>query len=149
MSNEPVWRTNPHDIEPMIATNPNIKGEVHVRILSRTPTVLENTFPPNTWLGRHVHASDTLYIIKEGEFHIEGEGVFRPGDVRFVARPCLRTRVGRARWCEATDRRRQRKFRHRLGLTPNAVSGFGVQPQRVGIRAWARPRCAHHDTLAR
>ncbi|MBU6227746.1 MAG: hypothetical protein KGQ43_09185 [Acidobacteria bacterium] len=86
MSNESVWRTNPHDIEPMIATNPNIKGEVHVRILSRTPTVLENTFPPNTWLGRHVHASDTLYIIKEGEFHIEGEGVFRPGDVRFVAK---------------------------------------------------------------
>ena len=86
MDKPTIWRTNPNEVEPRIATDPHIKGEVHVRILSRTPTVLENTFPPNTWLGRHVHAADTLYIIKEGEFHIEGEGVFRPGDVRFVAR---------------------------------------------------------------
>ena len=86
MDKPTIWRTNPNEVEPKIATDPHIKGEVHVRILSRTPTVLENTFPPNTWLGRHVHASDTLYIIKEGEFHIEGEGVFRPGDVRFVAK---------------------------------------------------------------
>ncbi|MBM3730245.1 MAG: hypothetical protein FJW44_05420 [Actinobacteria bacterium] len=85
MSNAAVWRSNPDDVEPLVATNPNIKGEVHVRILSRTPTVLENTFPPNTWLGRHVHTCDTLYIVKRGEFHIEGEGVFGPGEVRFVA----------------------------------------------------------------
>ena len=82
----PVWSVNPSQVEAVIAENEHIKGHVEVRVLSRNPTVLENTFPPNTWLGRHEHGSDTLYVIKEGEFHIEGEGVFHPGDVRFVAK---------------------------------------------------------------
>lgn len=82
----PFWKKNPADIEPVVAQNEHIKGEVHVRVVSRHPTVLENTFPPDTWLARHSHGSDTLYIVKEGEFHIEGEGVMRPGDLRFVAK---------------------------------------------------------------
>jgi hypothetical protein len=82
----PFWKINPADVEPFVATDDNIKGEVHVRVVSRHPTVLENTFPPDTWLGRHSHGSDTVYIVKEGEFHIEGEGVLRPGDIRFVSK---------------------------------------------------------------
>ena len=84
-NNEKVWAVHPDTVEPITAENEYIKGHVIVRVLSRNPTVLENTFPPNTWLGKHEHGSDTLYIVKEGEFHIEGERVYYPGDVRFVA----------------------------------------------------------------
>jgi hypothetical protein len=80
------WTKNPSDVDAIVAQNEHIQGEVHVRVISRQPTVLENTFPPNTWLEKHSHGSDTLYIVKEGEFHIEGEGVLRPGDIRFVAK---------------------------------------------------------------
>ena len=44
----------------------------------------KSTFPPNGRLDVHSHPNDTLYVIRSGEFHIEGEGVFRPGDVRWV-----------------------------------------------------------------
>ena len=32
----------------------------------------------------HWHLSDTLYIVRRGELHIEGEGVFREGSFRWV-----------------------------------------------------------------
>ena len=32
----------------------------------------------------HWHPSDTLYIVKSGELHVKGEGVYRPGDYRWV-----------------------------------------------------------------
>jgi hypothetical protein len=85
-NNDKVWAVHPDSVDPITAENEHIKGHVIVRVLSRNPTVLENTFPPNTWLGKHEHGSDTLYIVKEGEFHIEGERVYYPGDVRFVAK---------------------------------------------------------------
>lgn len=80
------WTKNSSEVDAIVAQNEHIKGEVNVRVISRQPTVLENTFPPNTWLEKHSHGSDTLYIVKDGEFHIEGEGVLHPGDIRFVAK---------------------------------------------------------------
>jgi mannose-6-phosphate isomerase-like protein (cupin superfamily) len=32
----------------------------------------------------HWHRSDTLYIVRSGELHVKGEGVYRPGDYRWV-----------------------------------------------------------------
>jgi mannose-6-phosphate isomerase-like protein (cupin superfamily) len=32
----------------------------------------------------HWHKSDTLYIVMSGELHVKGEGVYRPGDYRWV-----------------------------------------------------------------
>jgi quercetin dioxygenase-like cupin family protein len=57
---------------------------VEVRKLSSDPAIREVTFPPNARLDVHSHPNDTLYIIRSGEFHIEGEGIYRPGEVRWV-----------------------------------------------------------------
>ena len=32
----------------------------------------------------HWHPSDTLYVVLSGEWHIEGEGTYRPGEYRWV-----------------------------------------------------------------
>jgi quercetin dioxygenase-like cupin family protein len=79
------WRATPSTIEPMIVEHTQeIDGRIDVRVLSRDPFVIENTFAPGTRVIRHAHTSDTLYVFRAGEFTIEGEGVFRAGDVRFV-----------------------------------------------------------------
>ena len=52
-NSENVWAVHPDSVEPIVAENEHIKGQVIVRVLSRNQTVLENTFPPNTWLGKH------------------------------------------------------------------------------------------------
>ena len=41
-------------------------------------------FDPNYVAPSHWHPSDTLYIIKQGEFTVEGEGTYLPGDFRWV-----------------------------------------------------------------
>ena len=64
--------------------DPHIEPYVEVRKLSSEPSIREVTFPPSGRLVVHSHPSDTLYVIRSGEFHIEGEGVFQPGDVRWV-----------------------------------------------------------------
>lgn len=47
-------------------------------------TVLVFTLPPN-YVGKvHWHPADTVYVIRRGEFTVEGEGTFRVGDVRWV-----------------------------------------------------------------
>jgi hypothetical protein len=47
-------------------------------------TVLIFTFPPN-YVGKvHWHPTDTVYVIRRGEFIVEGEGTFVEGDIRWV-----------------------------------------------------------------
>ena len=52
------------------------------------PTLGENCMllhlPPNHRAAPHWHTSDTVYLVTEGEFVIEGEGSFFPGQVRWV-----------------------------------------------------------------
>ena len=46
--------------------------------------VLIFTFPPN-YVGKvHSHPADTVYVIRRGEFIVEGEGTFKVGDIRWV-----------------------------------------------------------------
>lgn len=48
------------------------------------PYVMRVTDPPHTTRGRHQHQGDVVYFYVEGEHHIEGEGTYRAGDVRWV-----------------------------------------------------------------
>jgi hypothetical protein len=41
-------------------------------------------FAPNFVAPSHWHDNDTIYIIRQGLFIVEGEGEYRPGDVRWV-----------------------------------------------------------------
>jgi Cupin domain. len=47
-------------------------------------TFMLTRFAPNYRAPSHWHPSDTIYIITQGEFSVEGEGTYRPGDVRWV-----------------------------------------------------------------
>jgi len=47
-------------------------------------TVLIFTFPPNYVGTVHWHPTDTVYVIRRGEFIVEGEGTFVAGDIRWV-----------------------------------------------------------------
>jgi len=49
----------------------------HVFLIRQSPGYVEK---------RHWHESDTTYIVTRGELRVEGEGVFRPGDIRWVRR---------------------------------------------------------------
>lgn len=40
--------------------------------------------PPHHRAAPHWHTSDTLYLVTKGEFTIEGEGSFVPGQVRWI-----------------------------------------------------------------
>jgi hypothetical protein len=85
MSDSPTWRVTPSELPLHPVSDPShIEGEIEVRVVSRDPFVLVNTFAPNTKVAAHSHGCDTLYVFVRGEFHIEGEGVFGPGDIRFV-----------------------------------------------------------------
>ena len=79
-----VRRFRSADVPPDRYGDPHIEPYVEVRKLSSEPSIREVTFPPNGRLDVHSHPNDTLYVIRSGEFHIEGEGVFQPGDVRWV-----------------------------------------------------------------
>ena len=47
-------------------------------------TVLTFTFPPN-YVGKlHWHPTDTVYIVRRGQFLVEGEGTYEVGDIRWV-----------------------------------------------------------------
>ena len=47
-------------------------------------TVLIFTFPPNYVGTVHWHPTDTVYVIRRGQFIVEGEGTFVEGDIRWV-----------------------------------------------------------------
>jgi quercetin dioxygenase-like cupin family protein len=57
---------------------------VHLRRISADPAIREVTFPPHATLGVHSHPCDTLYVIQSGEFIVEGEGSYGPGELRWV-----------------------------------------------------------------
>ncbi len=71
-----VMRFRSDDVAPQRYEDPHIEPYVEVRKLSTDPAIREVTFPPGARLDVHSHPNDTLYIIRSGEFHIEGEGVF-------------------------------------------------------------------------
>ena len=57
---------------------------VQLRRISSDPAIREVTFPPNASLAVHSHPCDTLYVIQSGEFIVDGEGSYRPGELRWV-----------------------------------------------------------------
>ena len=48
------------------------------------PFIVQVTDPPNATRPRHSHHADVTYVYTAGEHHIDGEGVYRAGDVRWV-----------------------------------------------------------------
>jgi hypothetical protein len=48
------------------------------------PAFLHVTFDPGFVMPYHWHPHDTVYIITKGEFIVEGEGSYVPGNVRWV-----------------------------------------------------------------
>lgn len=79
-----IRRFSIDDAEAVLYEHPEIEPYVHLRRVAGEPSIVEVTFPPNGRLSLHSHPSDTLYVIRSGEFHIEGEGTFVPGDLRWV-----------------------------------------------------------------
>ena len=76
------WTVEDHD-------NPRFEDEhiepyVNLRRISADPAIRQVSVPPNASLGVHSHPCDTLYIIESGEFIVDGEGSYRPGDLRWV-----------------------------------------------------------------
>ncbi|HEV8297567.1 MAG TPA: cupin domain-containing protein [Acidimicrobiales bacterium] len=46
--------------------------------------VLTFTLPPN-YVGKlHWHPADTVYVVRRGQFIVEGEGTYEVGDIRWV-----------------------------------------------------------------
>jgi quercetin dioxygenase-like cupin family protein len=62
----------------------HVEPYVHLRRISADPAIREVTFPPNATLGVHSHPCDTLYVIQSGEFIVDGEGSYGPGELRWV-----------------------------------------------------------------
>jgi len=48
------------------------------------PFVMHVADPPHKQRPRHHHLADVLYVYTDGELHIEGEGVYRAGDLRWT-----------------------------------------------------------------
>jgi quercetin dioxygenase-like cupin family protein len=42
------------------------------------------SLPPNYRGSMHSHPTDTVYIIRRGQFLVEGEGTYEVGDIRWV-----------------------------------------------------------------
>lgn len=52
--------------------------------LDEGPWVLHVKHGPNYVENRHWHEADTVYVFTAGEMIVDGEGSYRPGDVRWV-----------------------------------------------------------------
>ncbi len=72
------------DVENARFEDDHVEPYVHLRRISADPAIRQVTFPPNATLGVHSHPCDTLYVIQAGEFIVEGERTYRPGDLRWV-----------------------------------------------------------------
>lgn len=48
------------------------------------PFIIQVSDPPHTTRPRHRHHGDVCYVYVAGEHHIEGEGTYRAGDVRWT-----------------------------------------------------------------
>ncbi|WP_280312854.1 phytanoyl-CoA dioxygenase family protein [Nocardia abscessus] len=48
------------------------------------PFVMHVSDPPNKTRSAHYHHGDVIYVYTAGEHHIEGEGLYRAGDIRWT-----------------------------------------------------------------
>ena len=62
----------------------HVEPYVYLRRISADPAIRQVTFPPNATLAAHSHPCDTLYVIESGEFIVDDEDTYRPGDLRWV-----------------------------------------------------------------
>lgn len=46
--------------------------------------VMTFIFPPGYCGVVHSHPHDTVYLVRRGQFHVDGEGTFEVGDLRWV-----------------------------------------------------------------
>ena len=89
---------NPKDVDAI--TDPTT-GSGDIRLFEEAlgqegqPFVLHVQDPPHKTRPRHYHHGDVIYFYVAGEHHIEGEGTYRAGDVRW-------TRAGHAYGPETT-----------------------------------------------
>ncbi len=79
-----VRRFSVTDVEALRYVDDHVDPHVFVRVVSDDPAILEVSFPPGARVAAHAHPNDTLYVIRSGEFHVEGEGAFQPGEARWV-----------------------------------------------------------------
>ena len=118
----------------------HVEPYVYLRRISADPAVRQVTFPPNATLGAHSHPCDTLYVIQSGEFIVDGEDTYRPGDLRWVkagrhVRAGARRRRGRRR----AHRVDQRRLRRALGSATRLMALVAAQlaaerPDEVALR---------------
>lgn len=81
---DPVRRYAIDELDNVRFEDEHIHPFVLLRRISAEPSIRQVTFPPGAELGRHSHPSDTLYVIQSGEFIVDDEGSFRPGELRWV-----------------------------------------------------------------
>jgi mannose-6-phosphate isomerase-like protein (cupin superfamily) len=85
MTSSDWGRVRPADIPWKQFDDPHGRPTTPVRVLKEgDPGVLEVRFPPGYVAGLHWHPYDTLYIVTRGSMEIGDEGVYRPGDIRWV-----------------------------------------------------------------
>jgi ectoine hydroxylase-related dioxygenase (phytanoyl-CoA dioxygenase family) len=79
-------RIDPNAIPPV--PDPDTGGQLRVHPdafgQAGVPFIIQVTDPPNTTRPRHHHHGDVCYLYVAGEHHIEGEGTYRAGDVRWT-----------------------------------------------------------------
>ena len=64
-------------LEPAIELRPLVSDDCDVAVLTFT-------FPPG-YVGKvHWHPADTVYVVRRGQFIVEGEGTYEVGDLRWV-----------------------------------------------------------------
>ncbi|MBU3688380.1 MAG: hypothetical protein B7C54_11630 [Acidimicrobiales bacterium mtb01] len=77
---------DPTSVEPV--ADPDTGGQlwVHPDAFGQAgvPFIIKVSDPPNTTRPRHSHHGDVTYFYVQGEHRIEGEGVYRAGDVRWT-----------------------------------------------------------------
>jgi hypothetical protein len=66
------------DTEGQLRIHPDAFGQAGL------PFIIQITDPPDTTRPRHHHHGDVCYLYVQGEHHIEGEGTYRAGDVRWT-----------------------------------------------------------------
>lgn len=79
-------RIDPDALVPV--PDPETNGEwlVHPDAFGQAgvPFIIQVTDPPDTTRPRHHHHGDVCYLYVRGEHHIEGEGTYRAGDIRWT-----------------------------------------------------------------
>jgi hypothetical protein len=75
---EGQWVTNPAASSGEATFFPEAFGQ------DGAPFMFLVRFPPNDVRVAHSHHDDIFYVFVAGENHVEGEGTYRAGDVRWV-----------------------------------------------------------------